>query len=400
MSPRDAQAPMRVLIVHNRYQQRGGEDTVCETEARQLSDAGIQVDTMLVSNDIIQSKWEAASVALRPGGMPAIHQALEERLDQTRPDLVHFHNGFPLIGAGGLRVVLARRIPTVLTLHNYRLLCAAAMLMRDGAPCELCVTQNRLHGIRHRCYRGSVAGTTAVTAHAGSMRRMIMRHAADLRCIALTRFARDQFIAGGLPPQCLVLKPNSVDDRGRPPREAVRRGILYVGRLSAEKGVVTLVEAANATGIELTLVGDGPLAAALQRIAGPSVRMAGRLSPDETRAAMRRALAVAIPSTWFEGFPMTAVEAMEAGCMLLASDIGSLSEIVTPDIGMLVPPGNVPAWAVALNAALARPDLQAKGRAAREYFETNFSPKANVSALTTIYQDALAGTMLQTADAH
>lgn len=383
--------PLRILIVHNRYQQHGGEDTVFDTESAQLTEAGFAVNTMIVSNDAIQSRLGAAGVALKPGGLPSVSRALEERLTQFRPDVVHFHNTFPLIGARGVRTVLQRGVPAVMTLHNYRLMCAAAMLMRDGVPCELCLTHNRLQGVRHRCYRGSLPGTVAVTAHAELLRRTIVAHASALRCIALTRFARDQFVTGGLPPECLVLKPNSVDDRGLPDPETPRAGILYVGRLSAEKGVAMLVEAANAAQVPLTLIGDGPLALELAERAGPTVRMAGRLPAAEARTAMRRALAVVIPSTWFEGFPMTAVEAMEAGCMLMASDIGSLAQIVTPDVGTLVPPGDGKAWRNALARVLVAPDTPAKGRGARQHFEAHFSPPANVAALTKIYREAIAG---------
>jgi glycosyltransferase involved in cell wall biosynthesis len=380
----------RVLIVHNSYQQRGGEDTVCDTEANQLQQAGFAVETMIVSNDMIRSHLGAATIALRPGGLSSVSKELDRRVAQFRPDVVHFHNYFPLLGARGLRTVVARRVPAVMTLHNYRLLCAGAMLMRNSVPCELCLTHNRLQGLRHRCYRGSLPGTAAVTAHTELVRRMIVSNADTVRCIALTRFARNQFVAGGMPANSLILKPNSVSDLGSTQSE--RSGVIYVGRLSPEKGVVTLVEAASAAGIPLTLIGDGPLAGRLARIAGPTISMTGRLSSAETRAAMRRALAVAIPSTWFEGFPMTAVEAMEAGCMLIASDIGSLSEIVTPTTGILVPPGNTSEWQAALTKALAAPDTLAKGRSARRRFETHYSPAANVAALTTIYRDAIAAT--------
>jgi glycosyltransferase involved in cell wall biosynthesis len=382
----------RVLIVHNSYQQRGGEDTVCDTEANQLQQAGFAVETMIVSNDMIRSHLGAATIALRPGGLSSVSKELDRRVAQFRPDVVHFHNYFPLLGARGLRTVVARRVPAVMTLHNYRLLCAGAMLMRNSVPCELCLTHNRLQGLRHRCYRGSLPGTAAVTAHTELVRRMIVSNADTVRCIALTRFARNQFVAGGMPAKSLILKPNSVSDLGSTQSASERSGVIYVGRLSPEKGVVTLVEAASAAGIPLTLIGDGPLAGRLARIAGPTISMTGRLSSAETRAAMRRALAVAIPSTWFEGFPMTAVEAMEAGCMLIASDIGSLSEIVTPTTGILVPPGNTCEWQAALTKALAAPDTLAKGRSARRRFETHYSPAANVAALTTIYRDAIAAT--------
>jgi glycosyltransferase involved in cell wall biosynthesis len=379
---------MRILIAHNRYQQAGGEDTVFTTEAEQLAQSGMEVERFEVGNEWIQSPLGAAKVALSPAGLASVARQLAETLDRVRPDVVHFHNIFPLIGASGLKVVASRHLPTVVTLHNYRLLCANAMLMRKGRPCTLCVRHSRFEGIRHRCYRHSVVGSAAVTLHTELIKRAILSRPGATTCIALTNFARHQLVDGGLPNKLLRVKANSVSDLGAPDPDRNRSGLLYVGRLSSEKGVDTLIDAADHVGVPLTIIGHGPLEAALRAKAGAHVRFLGVLPSADVRAHMRAALAVALPSTWFEGFPMTIVEAMEAGTMVIASEIGSLPEIVTPDMGMLAQPGDPASWSEVLTRAFKDADrLLDLGMAARRRYDDYFSPSANVRALTAIYAD-------------
>lgn len=361
-----------------------------ETEASQLANAGFAVERLVVDNDAIGSRLQAAAIALRPGGMRVVAQRLQEAVARHRAEIVHFHNLFPLIGARALEAVVASGVPAVVTLHNYRLLCANAMLMRDGGPCTLCEDYGRLQGIRYRCYRGSAIGSTAVTLHTEMVKRVIARHPQAVTCIALTDFARAQFVGAGIALNSLRIKGNSVSDLGRS-EERPRSGLLYVGRLSAEKGVSTLLAATAQAHVPLTIIGEGPQEAELRASASPDVTFLGRLPGNEVRARMREALAVAIPSIWFEGFPMTAVEAMEAGTAVIASDIGSLSEIVTPNIGMLARPGHVGSLVEAIAYMFSDPAAaRAQGQAARSRFERLFAPEANVRTLTAIYQDACA----------
>lgn len=219
------------------------------------------------------------------------------------------------------------------------------------------------------------------------------------RFVALTGFARDKFIAAGLPPERIVVKPNFAEDpladgqgdmaeRG----EVERKGALFVGRLSQEKGADVLIRAWRDMGAPLTVLGDGPERAGLEAAAGPEVTFLGHLGKAEVQAAMRRAQVLVIPSIWFEMYPMTVVEAMACGTPVVASRIGALAEIVRDgQTGYHFPVGDAEALRATLRTALAdRAALARIGANARAYYESTLAPQASLAALEDIYMQVIA----------
>ncbi len=203
---------MKILIVHNRYQQRGGEDSVADDEVALLRAGGHDVATVFVSNDSIATFADKARAALGVADGPLARHLVAEAVGRFRPDVVHVHNFFPLISPRVHARVRAFGPATVQTLHNFRITCANGLLMRAGQPCELCVDGTSLHAIAHRCYRDSFVGSAA-PAH------MIARHKRERtwqrhvdRFIVLSRFARDIFVRAGVPAERIVVRPNVVDD--------------------------------------------------------------------------------------------------------------------------------------------------------------------------------------------
>ena len=238
-----------------------------------------------------------------------------------------------------------------------------------------------------------------VGAHklAGTYNRTVDRY------IALTNFARDIFIESGLPGERIAVKPNFARDRGAPVAERERRGFLYVGRLSAEKGCMLLADAARRmkSGPTLTVVGDGPLRPDMERAAAecPNLVLAGSCTPDDVYEQMRSALAVVIPSLCYEMFPVVAAEAFAAGAPVVASAHGGLTSIVSDDrTGKLVTPGHATALARALDELHASPDEAARmGVAARQRYEAEYSPSANYRQLSAIYDEVIAKTVARSA---
>ncbi len=318
-------------MVHNFYQQAGGEDEVFRAEVALLKRYGHHVHTYTVSNDQIEqtSRLQAAAHTLWNA------QAARDLRDLVRErgvDVVHFHNTFPILSPAAYAGARAGGAAVVQTLHNYRLLCANALFFRDGHVCEDCLgLRVPWPAVAHTCYRSSRSASLVVaamqTTHraAGTYRRGVDAY------IALTAFARETFIAGGLPADRLHIKPNFLDvDPGLGTGDGGYA--LFVGRLSREKGVETLLRAwASAGGdLPLRIVGDGPLAPQVAEAARtlPGVTWLGRRDRGEVLRLMQDASLLVFPSLWYEGFPMTLVEAFAVGLPVVGSRLGAMSTLL------------------------------------------------------------------------
>jgi glycosyltransferase involved in cell wall biosynthesis len=381
---------MRVLIVHERYRWRGGEDAAVAAESALLAGGGIEViEHLLDHRDITgDGSFALAAAAL---WSPAARRAVATRIADSRPDLMHVHNFFPLLSPSIYEAAHAAGIPVVQTLHNYRLLCPNGLLLRDGQPCELC--RDRIvkwPGVRHRCYRDSRAATAAVAAMAGLHRlRGTWTRRVD-QFVALTAFARDRFIAGGLPADRIAVSPIAVPDPGRAKAawHDGRAGAVYAGRLSAEKGLDTLLAAWSEVPQPLTIIGDGPLAPALRRVAPPHVRFAGPLEPAAVVDVMSRSALLVFPSLAYENFPLALVEAMACGLPVLASDQGAAAGMVEDQAsGAFAPAGDVAAWRTAATKLLADRDALGRlGAGARERYEARYQPQRVLSERVALYR--------------
>jgi glycosyltransferase involved in cell wall biosynthesis len=306
---------------------------------------------------------------------------------------VHVHNTLPLASPSVHYAASAERIPVIQTLHNYRLLCPNALLLRNNQPCTSCVGAAPVRAIQHACYRGSRTATAAVAAMLTVHRAAGTWHRTIDTFIATTEFARRMFVAGGLPPDRIVVKPHSVDpDPG--PGTGQGGYALYVGRLSQEKGIDTLLAAWSRLGglVRLVIVGDGPLApivaAAAARI--PGVTWLGRRERGEVQQLMADAATLVFPSIAFETFGQVVAEAYAAGTPVIASSGGAAAELVSPgSTGLLVRPGNADDLADAVRGLLCDPAAAAAMRhGARAAYESRFTSAANYHALMDIYRNA------------
>lgn len=378
----------RVLVVHNGYQQRGGEDSVVDAELALLRGAGHAVETYRRHNDEIDalSRLQLARDAL---WSRRTSREIDALVASFAPDVIHVHNTHPLISPSLYWAAARAHVPVVQTLHNFRLLCPQGMLLRERRVCEDCVGRVPWRGVVHRCYRDSaaqsavVAATVTLQRAAGTWSRRVRRY------IALNDFCRDVFVRGGLPAERIAVKPNFVEVPA--PGEGPRSGGLFVGRLSVEKGVGVLADAlARCPELGVDVIGSGEGEAELAR--RPNARLQGFLPLPQILARMRAASWLVLPSLWYENFPRTIVEAFACGLPVIASRLGALPELVDDGVtGLLFAPGSAEDLARAMRWADAHPDDMARmGRAARARYDALYTPERNLQMLNRIYADAIA----------
>jgi glycosyltransferase involved in cell wall biosynthesis len=386
---------MRVLMVHCRYQIRGGEDECYEAEQRLLREAGVEVDGYEDDNRRVEQRG-AVRTAVATVWSESAYRGIRARLRERRYDLVHVHNFFPLISPAVYHAAQAEGCAVVQTLHNYRLWCPAGIFYRDGHVCEDCLGKAvPWPGVVHACYRDSRAGTATVAAMLAGHRLIgTWRSKVDLY-IALNEFMRQKAIAGGVPAGKIAIKPNFVShDPGM--GDGAGGFALFAARLNREKGVPELLAAWQRLGarIPLKIMGDGPLTEEVRRAAAanPALDYLGRRPLAEFYELLGAARFFIFTSTWYEGFPRVISEAYARGTPIVASAIGPIAEVVANGrTGLHFRPGDVDDLVAKVAWLLDHPEEEAALRQnARAEFEAKYTAEVNLEQLLAIYERALA----------
>lgn len=380
---------MKILFIHNAYQNFGGEDVVVGAEIALLRSHGHQVELYKRHNDELHH-ISAASAAITALWSRDAANAVNTVCEKLEPDIIHVHNTFPLISPSIYWTAARRKIPVVQTLHNFRLFCAQGTFLRNGAICEDCLGKVPWRAVTRKCYRESAAqsavlvGMLGVHRTAGTYREKITRY------IALSAFSRERFIEGGLPAEQLRIKPNFIES-GIRPDWGDRQGGLYVGRLSSEKGIGTLLEADRIGGSKnIEVIGGGPCEDIVAR--NFEERYLRFLPRDEIMKHMRSSSFLIVPSIGYEQLPTTIIEAFSCGLPVIASRLGSLIDIVQDGVtGLLFNTGDAADLAAKIAWANAHPEaMQRMGRAARTEYEAKYTPANNYQMLMEIYEEAIA----------
>ena len=386
---------MNVFIAHNFYQQPGGEDQAVAAEVAMLRDRGHDVVQYFVHNEVI-NQMDRMQLAARTLWNPQTYENLRDLFRTHKPQIAHFHNTFPLISPAAYYAAKAENVRVVQTLHNFRLLCGNALLFRDGIICEDCVGRTLpWPGVMHGCYRGSRMATGVVAAMLSAHRAIgTWRNAVDVY-VALTEGQRRKLIQGGLPGDRVTIKPNFVyPDPG--PGSGYGGYGLFVGRLSTEKGIDTLVEAWRLLEgeVPLQIVGDGPELPLVQRAAAalPAVQWLGSRASDEVYSLMGEARFLVVPSRCYETFGRVIIEAFAKGTPVICSNIGAMAELVEDGTtGLHFNNGDAADLAASVRRMGAdKAQLNRMRRAARNEFERKFTAAANHKYLVDIYTKVLS----------
>jgi glycosyltransferase involved in cell wall biosynthesis len=383
---------VRILLVHNTYQQAGGEDTVVAGEMAMLRSHGHEVYFHMVSNDKIRGFWNELITGWRAPYSKWGKREMSKTLIKFRPDIVHVHNFFPLLTPSIYDAYQEVKVPVVQTLHNFRTICAGGFLVRDGKLCEDCIQGTSYQAVLHSCYRGSRLGSLAVARMIDVHRRKGTWNEKVDRFIALTNLSRNKFVEAGFPAERIVVKPNffaevESGDHTSPDR----KGALFVGRLSQEKGIETLLRAWQSVDFPLRIIGDGPLRDKVRGQASGTIAALGRKESWQVVEEMTEALFLVMPSEWYEGFPMTLVEAFAQGLPVIASRLGAMAEIVEDGItGLLFKPGDAEDLVRKVRWANERPEeMRRMGCNARKVYEEKYTSEINYRQLIAIYEGVI-----------
>jgi glycosyltransferase involved in cell wall biosynthesis len=386
---------MRILIAHNRYQESGGEDAVVQDEMALLRRHGHAVELLEEDNDVIDGLRGKMIASVSIFYSEHSRRRMRRALDDFQPEIVHVHNWFPMLSPSIIMEADASGVAVVQTLHNFRMLCANALLFRDGMVCTDCVGKSiPVNGIVHGCYRGSRAGSAIVTAAYAFHRLARTWDAVDL-FVAVSCFQREMLVRGGLSAEKVVVKPNFV---GLDTWEAGRNTedfALFAGRLSQEKGIGTMLSAWSTGKIPLRLkiMGDGPMADEVRACAAAkmSIEYLGLQPLEAVYLEMAKARFLVFPSESFETFGRAIVEAFSQGTPALAADLGAVRELVEDSAtGYRFPSGNVEGLIAAALRFPVGEDYQRMRGNCRNIFLGRFTGEVNYPLLTEIYARAIA----------
>jgi len=385
---------MKILLCHNQYQQQGGEDQVFLAEKKLLeSYPENTVNLFIVNNDKIKNLFSKISVTLSLSYSIKQKKKLSQILKNNRPDVVHVHNFFPLLSPSIYDACMELNIPVVQTLHNYRIICPSALLMKNNLICEKCINGTPYNAALYRCYRDSIIGSLVVARMVNKHRKQETWNNKVTRFIALTDFAKGKFVEAGISENKIIIKPNFIDERlmNKEFNNNERKGALFVGRLSNEKGILTLLKAWQQIDLKINIAGDGPLFKQLINKATNNINFLGNIDKTSVLKEMERAEFLIMPSECYEGFPMVLVEAFSQGLPVIASRLGGMKEIVEDRItGLLFDPTNTNDLAAKVNWLKKHPKFCKKmGLNARKIYEEQYTAKKNYKMLTAIYQECI-----------
>lgn len=387
---------MKILIVHNDYGKYSGEEAVVDKMVQMLTQMGHQVNQLRMST---ASARESLTGKIRgfiagiysPSGIRAMRKALAK----YQPDVVNVHNLFPFISPAALRECQKAKVPVVMTVHNFRLICPTGLFMRNGQPCTLCLQQgNEWSCIKHNCEHSLLksvgyAARNAVARHGQHYQQCVDRFA----CI--TNFQRQRLTQAGFDPDKLLLIPNSMDLPPEQEQLPVPTGsyVAYAGRLSSEKGIDMIIEVARRhPEIPFRLAGECREPQLINNLP-PNLQLTGHLNPQELAEFYRNSRFLVMASRWYEGFPMTILEAAKFSKCMIAPNHGGFTEIIGTNnqrIGELFAPGNIDELEQCITDLWHNPNLSTQlGQQARTKLKTEYSTEVIAQKWQTLLTSLL-----------
>ena len=385
---------MRILIIHNKYQQRGGEDSVFENESSLLKKYGNSVEQLIFSNEEIDSPISKIKAGISSIYNKSSAKKLDNKIQIFKPDIIHVHNFFPIASPSIFYESQKHNIPIVMTLHNYRLICPNALLFRDGKVCEECINKEfAISGVMNGCYRDSKLQTFALATMSYLHKKTKTWENRVDKYIALTNFAKNKILNSSLKlkEKQITVKPNYVNDHGFELNKDDY--LIFIGRLSKEKGVDILLNAFKNSKRKIVIIGSGPMKDIVEEYSKnyQNIEYLGFQQMDVIIQKLKKAKALIFTSVWYEGMPMTILESLSTGTPVISTDIGGPAEIITNNkTGLIYKVGDVEDLQNSIEKLYSDNDFfKNLCINARKEFEDKFSEKQNYQQLINIYKEVI-----------
>ncbi len=384
---------MKILLVHDFYQRFGGEDAVALAEKQLLEERAEEVVFYSRHNDEITSYNLGRKLAFpfHTVYSPRTTQEIKSLVANSRPDVAYIHNVFPLVSPSIYHALHSLRVPIVQVVHDFRFLCPNGWFYTQGKICERCKHGNYIHAVQYRCYRDSYILSAVYASSIGANRLAGILEKIDAY-VCLTEFSKQKLVEAGIPAEKIFIKPNFIDAAGIVPRPGGGDFVLYLGRLSAEKGVWTLIRAfEHLKDVKLKIAGTGPLEASLRNYIQEKglshIELVGFLEGKEKWRWLSESLLTIVPSQWYETFGMVVLEAYAAGKPVIGSDLGSLPYVIENGrSGLLFQPGDISDLVVKIRYLLDHPEeAERMGRYGRELVDTKYNPDKSHATLMSIF---------------
>lgn len=389
---------MNILQIHNYYRFRGGEEQTVLKEREIMEAQGHHVETVTIDSREIVAKQGFKKIYYILNAFFSLRtvKMMKKSIRSIRPEIIHVHNIFPLLSPSVFYAARKEHIPIVQTIHNYRYLCLNGLfLLNNGAICERCKEGNYLHGIFRRCYQESFL-KSGVMGAVLFLHRLLktFTEKVDLY-IPLTNFSKKKLIEAGFPVSKIEIKPHFVSVADFKPIVKYEEYAVCIGRLSREKGLMTLIEAFKKIDkIGLKILGDGPLRRELERSAAgfSQIQFLGFIPGEKRFEILGKAMFLVFPSECYENMPYTILESFACGVPVIASKIGGLKELIREEeTGLFFEPGNP----IDLQMKIERLSkdtklLEGMRQKAREEAESRFSEEIGYQNILKIYKKAVS----------
>jgi len=403
---------MNILLINKYYWRKGGSESVFFSEKEILESAGHSVIPFSMqgkeNEDTPYSKYFIDEVDYsKPGIKNKLLSAakiiysfeaknkIQQLLSDLSPDIAHFHIFQHQISPSVFGQSKKKKIPIILTLHDLKPICPNYKMYVNGHICEECKGQKFYNCFKNRCTKGSTLGSLINTIEMYFHYAMGYYQDVD-RYIAVSKFYQNKMIEFGFSQEKISYLPNYIDANDYDPHVAEKGYILYFGRLSEEKGISVLFDAAvKSPDIPFFIVGTGSLENDLKNTAQESnlknIHFFGFKSGDELRTLLTESTCVVVPSEWYENCPMTVLEAFAAGKPVIGSDIGGIPELIEEDVdGFIFQPGDANELSEKIQWVWSNRDkAKEMGMQGRKKMEKKFNAEAHYEGLMAIYNSVL-----------
>ena len=386
---------MKILLVHNNYGNyaTGGEKNVMLAESKLLKDNGHDIVIYECTNNenVFNQKGHKLKSFYYSTWNPFAYRKLKALIKQHKPDIMHVHNYWYQLSPSIFKAAYDNNVPSVITLHNYRLLCPGVLFLRNGKPCEDCMTKNPIRSIFFRCHSNSLLKSFLSYRLFQKTKKNDYFSTFITGYIALTDFAKSKFIQGGIKESQLRVKPNFIPSKAIVPSDSFpnlpENYALYVGRISDEKGIENLCNVWDDIDYPLVVIGSGDSILEEKLKANKRIVFLGKKNSSEVFSCLKACSFLVFPSIWYEGFPLTIIEAFSMGKPVIATDLGARNEVVIHEkTGLLFDYKNMADFKANILRMIEDEALRNQmGLNAQRKFEDEYSEKTNLNQLISIY---------------